>query len=220
MTIRKKLDTEESREFWKFAEETSKQVSSWPAWKRGESEVRSSSMLFCSCGACGPHPRHIKCDTTDADDIELIPSWDEYFINICEAVKLKSKDPSSKIGALIVGPENNIISTGYNGFPRGIDEIDKSRWERPVKYSYVEHAERNCIYNAARYGISLKGCTLYVVGFGPPTAPCIECAKAIIQSGIVRVVGRAYKEARPDWIDNLNFSVRLLEEANIEFKEM
>ena len=73
---------------------------------------------------------------------KYLVSWDSYFISIADTVRSKSKDTSSKIGAVIVGPEKQIISTGFNGFPRGIDEVtDMSRWERPVKYQFVEHAE-------------------------------------------------------------------------------
>lgn len=145
--------------------------------------------------------------------------WDQYFIDIAEVVRQKSKDPSSKIGAVIVGADRQVLSTGYNGFPRGISELDDKRWERPIKYQYVEHAERNAIYNAARSGVCLKGATLYLSGFGPPSVPCTECAKAVIQSGIVRVVGYAHKPIADGWEDSLNFSMRLLKEAGIEFLE-
>ena len=145
--------------------------------------------------------------------------FDTYFIEIAKTVSLKSKDPSSKIGAVIVGPEKQIISTGYNGFPRNIDETDPARWERPLKYSYVEHAERNAVYNAARHGIALRGCTMYFVGFGSPTVPCTECAKAVIQAGITRVVGFALKEAPESWLEDLYFADILLLEAGIEVEE-
>src|SRR5579859_7713931 len=117
--------------------------------------------------------------------------WDTHFLDIAEVVRQKSKDPSSKIGAVLT-IENSIFSTGFNGFPMGVDETDPARWERPIKYEYVCHAERNAIALAARKGSATKGATLYLVGFGPPTAPCTECTKMIIQSGIVRVVGRPF----------------------------
>lgn len=146
-------------------------------------------------------------------------NWDDYFKGICEAVAAKSKDPSSKIGAVIVGDHHQIVSTGFNGFPRGIQEWQPERWERPIKYRYVEHAERNAIYNAARHGIALEGCTLYLTGFGPPTVPCVECTKAIIQSGITRVVGFPYKPAPEHWMDDLWFAFKLLGEAGVVFAE-
>lgn len=146
--------------------------------------------------------------------------WDEYFLDIADAVRKKSKDPSTQIGAVIVGQEGQIVSTGFNGFPRGIDETDPRRWERPAKYDYVEHSERNAIYNAARTGVSLMECSLYLVGFGPPTVPCIECARAVIQAGITRVCGRAYKPVPGAWSDNLRFSEALLMEAGVVCTEV
>lgn len=109
--------------------------------------------------------------------------WSEYFLNMCEAVSLKSKDQSSKIGAIIVGPGNEIRSTGYNGFPRGFQDNDPTKQERPIKYKYMEHAERNAIYNAARFGASTEGCTLYC-----KWPPCSDCARAIVQAGITKLV--------------------------------
>lgn len=149
----------------------------------------------------------------------MVISWDEYFINMTEVIRSKSKDPSSKIGAVIVGQDHEVLSTGFNGFPRSIDETIAERWERPIKYDYVEHAERNAIYNAARNGIRTKGATLYLTGFGPPCTPCINCTKAVIQAGIVRVVGYSYKPADASWMRELEFSKALLEEAGIEFVE-
>lgn len=146
--------------------------------------------------------------------------WDTYFINIAIIVKEKSKNTSTKVGAVIVGPDRQVISTGFNGFPRGIDEADQSRWQRPIKYDYVEHAERNAIYNAARHGITLRDSTLYLVGMGPPTIPCINCTKGIIQSGIIRVVGAAYKELPDRWTHDILFSKDLLAEAGIIFSEI
>ena len=90
----------------------------------------------------------------------------------------KSKDPSTKIGALLVRGDN-IISIGYNGFPRGINDSNDRLENREEKYFYVVHAEHNAILNAARNGIATKGAVLYTSGM-----PCNECAKAIIQAGI------------------------------------
>ena len=141
--------------------------------------------------------------------------FDDYHIDIAKVVSTKSKDPSSKIGAVIVGPEKQIIATGFNGFPRGIDETDLLRWERDIKYRYIEHAERNAVYNAARHGISLRGCTMYVYGY----APCTECAKAIIQSGITRVVIFSIKEVPERWVSDIGFARALLTEAGIKVEK-
>lgn len=107
--------------------------------------------------------------------------WDEYFVNMLDSVSLKSRD-TTKTSAIIVGPDHEIRSTGYNGFPRGL-EYDKEKTVRPEKYFWTEHAERNAIYNAARMGVILHNCTIYVSHF-----PCVDCARGIIQSGIKRVM--------------------------------
>ena len=86
--------------------------------------------------------------------------WKDYFVSIAEQVKEKSKDIKTKIGAVIVGKDNEILSTGYNSFPRGLDDNVVQRQERPEKYFWFEHAERNAIYNAARIGVSLKQSTV------------------------------------------------------------
>jgi dCMP deaminase len=111
-------------------------------------------------------------------------NWTEYFINIAEQVKEKSKDNNTKIGAVIVGEDNEILTTGYNSFPRGLNDNISERQERPEKYFWFEHAERNAIYNAARIGVSLKGSTAYLTS----GLPCMDCARGLIQSGVKRVV--------------------------------
>lgn len=146
-------------------------------------------------------------------------SWDDYFIRLCDVVRSKSKDPSSKIGAVIVNSDHAVVSTGYNDFPRGIAN-DLKKWERPIKYKYVEHAERNAIYNAARMGASTKGCVLYLVGFGPPSAPCTDCTRAAIQAGIVEVKGFSYKSLPDHWADDLSLSLEMMQEAGVVFTEL
>lgn len=147
-------------------------------------------------------------------------NWNEYFIEIARIVSEKSKDPSTKIGAVIVGTANQILSTGFNGFPRGIDEKLSTRWERPIKYSYMCHAEVNAILNAARHGVSLEGSTLYLRGFGPPTVPCVECTKAVIQAGIKTVIGKSFKPVDEHWREDLEFAYNLLKEAGVDFREI
>jgi len=100
-----------------------------------------------------------------------------------DSIAVKSKDPNTKCAAIIIGQNNNIISTGYNGFPRGANDYDKAKWQKPEKYFWVEHAERNAIYNAALNGTKLESTILYASHF-----PCVDCARAIINSGIKRVV--------------------------------
>lgn len=146
-------------------------------------------------------------------------NWDKYFIDIADTVRQKSKDPSSKIGAVLVGTSNQIISTGFNGFPIGINEDVSERWERPIKYQYVCHAERNAVSLAARTGVSTLNSTLYIYGFGPPCVPCTECVKVVLQAGVKRIVGYPDKPAPDNWVDDLAFSLALVKEVGIEFVE-
>ncbi len=112
-----------------------------------------------------------------------VPGWDEYYLSICREVAARSKDPNTQVGCVIAGPAHEIRSTGYNSLPRGIRDDVPERLERPGKYLWMEHAERNAIYNAARCGTPLEGCTIYVV-----LMPCMDCARAIVQAGIQQVV--------------------------------
>jgi dCMP deaminase len=115
------------------------------------------------------------------------PDWDTFYMKLVYEIAKKSKDPSTKIGALIVGPDKEPISFGYNGFPRKVvDSVESypERHQRPAKYMYYEHGERNAIYSVARVGgASLKGTTMYTQGL-----PCADCGRAIIQAGISEVV--------------------------------
>ncbi len=112
-------------------------------------------------------------------------NWDEYFMGLAYLSALRSKDPNTKVGACIVDSNHKVVSIGYNGMPRGIDD-NQLTWAKGEglnsKYLYVCHAEFNAILNT-RDGSSLNGCTLYVTLF-----PCNECAKAVIQTGIKEIV--------------------------------
>ena len=140
-------------------------------------------------------------------------NWDEYFINIAEQVKLKSKDNNTQIGVVIVGKDNEIVSTGYNSFPRGIDDDVAERQEKPEKYFWFEHAERNAIYNAARIGVSTLGTTMYMTcGIS-----CADCARAIINSGISKIVLREGRGATTQkWQESSKRSMQMFKEADIE----
>lgn len=108
--------------------------------------------------------------------------WDEYFMGFAVHAALKSKDPSTHVGCVVVGPDGEIRSTGYNGIPRGVRD-DPERLERPAKYLWVSHAEENAVAHAARVGVSLKGCRAYVTHH-----PCARCARTLIQAGVSTVV--------------------------------
>ena len=139
--------------------------------------------------------------------------WNEYFINIAHQVKLKSKDERTQIGVVIVGKDNEIVSTGYNSFPRGINDDLSERQERPEKYFWFEHAERNAIYNAARIGVSTLGTTMYMTC----DLSCADCARAIINSGVSKVVfSRTTKQWPEIWQESSKRSLQMFQEAGVE----
>lgn len=155
---------------------------------------------------------------TQDEKMGPIPNWDEYFIKIAEVVATRSKDPSGKVGAIVVGPDKEIRTTGYNGMPRKVGEWP-SRWERPQKYLLVTHAEENCVFQAARIGVSLKGCSLYL---STSAVPCHQCARAIIQAGIIRVVGpdKEFPSTNPMWKESIELSEKILGEAGVRIERI
>ncbi len=215
-------------------------------------------------------------------------NWNEYYIKLAMLIASKSKDPSTQVGCVIVGPDHEVRSTGFNGFPRGVQEMHTTsehrpmsvnrnlagneytvycscgdtigfpvadvqdfpyrfkhadvrdavleitekhehfvpptlelseRWERPAKYEWVEHAERNAIYNAARTGVSIKGCTAYL-NWEP--RPCVECCKGFIQAGIINVVGPNIPfpsgGTRKDW--KFDVSTIMMNESGVGCREV
>lgn len=132
--------------------------------------------------------------------------WDKRFLELAAHISSWSKDPHTKVGAVIANDKNHIVSLGYNGFPRGVTDSEARYDNRDVKYKYVCHAERNAIDNAHT---DVSNCTLYVT-----LMPCNECAKSIIQRGIKRVVCWTASEAKP----NLNWDVTetMFREAGIQ----
>ena len=143
----------------------------------------------------------------------IVPGWNEYFMRMVDLAKTKSKDRSTQVGALVVDRESHaILSTGYNGFPRGVNDDVESRHERPAKLLYTEHAERNAVYAAARNGVRILGSAMYVSGF-----PCADCARAIIQSGIRVVVtmDRPFEGKSPVWEESCSVGREMLYESGV-----
>lgn len=143
------------------------------------------------------------------------PGKDTYVMRMLPGIAARSHDLHTQTSCLVVGPDGEIRTSGYNGFPRGCDDSGHpERLERPEKYFWMEHAERNAVYNAARVGIPLKGCTMYLSWL-----PCMDCARAIIQSGIVRLVcDKATTESRindPKWAADFARVRTLLAECNV-----
>ncbi|MDO4521170.1 MAG: dCMP deaminase family protein [Erysipelotrichaceae bacterium] len=140
---------------------------------------------------------------------EDVLNWDEYFMGLAHLSACRSKDPNTAVGAAIVDENHRVVSVGYNGFPKGCSD-DEFPWGREggtlnTKYAYVVHAELNAILNSKW---PVTGCTIYVSLF-----PCNECAKAIIQSGIRRIV---YESDKYNGTDNNIASKRMLRAAGVE----
>lgn len=143
-------------------------------------------------------------------------NWDCYFMSMAYFVAMKSKDPSTKIGAVIVGQDHEILSTGYNGMPRGMDDDDPENYKKPEpKYAIFEHGERNSIFAAARNGIHLLGTTLYTQG-----VPCCDCARAVIQAGIKRVVvyEQWNKNNAEKWAKSAEYSIKMFKNCGVRLE--
>lgn len=141
--------------------------------------------------------------------VDNVLTWDEYFMGLAHLSALRSKDPNTQVGAAIVDENHRVVSVGYNGFPTGVSD-DEFPWSREgdvltSKYAFVVHAELNAILNSQR---SVRGCTIYVSLF-----PCNECAKAIIQSGIKKIV---YESDKYNGVDTNIASKRMLRAAGVE----
>lgn len=121
--------------------------------------------------------------------------WDNRFMKLAREISTWSKDPSSKIGAVIVDDDRRILATGYNGFPRGVEDTEERLNDKEQKYARVVHAEANALLSALYSGVSVKGATLYV--WGLPV--CGDCTKLVIQSGIQRVVVTYPEYAKEKW---------------------
>ena len=140
-------------------------------------------------------------------------NWPEYFYDMANLVAKKSKDQSTQIGAVIVGPDNEIRSTGYNSFPKGLNDDLQERQDRPEKYYWIEHAERNALYNAAKIGVSTKNCTMYL-NCG---VPCCDCARGIINSGIKTIYICEHDITKSaHWIEHSKRSMEMFTESGVE----
>lgn len=142
-------------------------------------------------------------------------TWDQKFLRVALEIASWSKDQSTKVGAVIVNSDNEIVATGYNGMCRGINDDVEERHQRPTKYMWFEHGERNAIYSAARRGVSVKGSTIYVVSFPLKFPPCADCARGIIQSGITRVVQEPYVGDASRWKESTDATMQMFTEAGI-----
>ncbi len=137
------------------------------------------------------------------------PKWDQRFFKLAQHVAEWSKDPSTQVGAVIVDSQRRVVSLGYNGFPRGVQDTQERLNDKPTKYKFVVHAEANAILNAET---PVDGCVLFAT-----KSPCSECVKLLIQAGIVGVVAPPPSSDEP-WATDAEFSRTMLAEADVSWE--
>ena len=141
---------------------------------------------------------------------DMSDKWDVRIVALAMHIANWSKDPSTKVGCVVVGEDREIRSTGFNGFPRGIKDDEERLLDREKKYPLICHAEENAIMHAARIGVSLKGSTAYVTW-----PPCSRCARSLIQSGIKEIIYPTPGEIPERWIEDFNISNGMISEAGV-----
>lgn len=142
------------------------------------------------------------------------PTWDVWFMKQAYLVAEKSKDPSTKIGTVIV-KDNHIISSGFNGFPIGVKDLPERYSNRELKYKFVVHSEANAVLSAARFGISTSGTTIYTQAI-----PCHDCSKSLIQGGIRKIVVHSGwpNMSHSKWKESMEISGIMLTESGVEIR--
>jgi dCMP deaminase len=146
-------------------------------------------------------------------------TWDELYFNMIQQYKMKSKDPSSKFACLVVAKDNSIKASGFNGFPRGVNDSKERYDDRKTKYLYVVHAEANAIASAAKAGVSLENCFIYI-----DTFPCSSCTKLIIQSGISQIILNGDSEIHNNlefqtrWSEDIEVTTNMCNESGVEIR--
>jgi len=142
-------------------------------------------------------------------------NWDERFLKLAVHIAGWSKDPSTQVGCIIVGEDREIRSTGFNGFPRGIEDSKERYLNRELKYSLICHAEENAIMHAARIGVSLKGCRAYVTW-----PPCTRCTRSLIQAGVEEVVYPGNLTIPERWLEDFNLGRQMFEESGVKVRDV
>ena len=143
-------------------------------------------------------------------DVIMSDKWDKRFLHLAKHISEWSKDPSTKVGCIVVGEDREIRSTGFNGFPRGIEDKQERLEDREQKYPMICHAEENAIMHAARIGISLKGTTAYVTW-----PPCSRCTRSLIQAGVSEVIYPKDLDIPERWQKDFDIASGMMNEAGI-----
>ena len=141
--------------------------------------------------------------------------WDRRFLELAAHIATWSKDPSTKVGCVLVGADREIRSTGFNGFPRGIRDDEERLQNRAKKYPLICHAEENAIMHDARIGMTLKNCVAYVTW-----PPCSRCARSLIQAGVAEIVYPEGCEVPDRWKEDFDTSHEMLEEAGVAVRSV
>ncbi len=151
--------------------------------------------------------------------------WDRHFLRLALLHSEMSKDPRTRVGSVIVGPDKEVRSAGFNGFPRGVADTNERLADKEMKLKLVVHAEMNAVLAAARVGVPLKGCTLYIAAtddsklvWGGP--PCTRCTVEVIQAGIVEIVSYRQKPVASSWHADLAIAHSLIQEVGISYREI
>ena len=157
------------------------------------------------------------------DKVAKQRSWDKFYLELAFFWGKRSCDTSSKNACVVTSPDNVVLTQGYVGMPRGIEPTERRLNERPYKYFWHEHGERNAINNAARNGLVLNGCTFYITG-----SPCASCARGIVSVGCKRVVipqygfftDRTHDAPEANWVPSMEAAKEMLADARIEVAEL
>lgn len=151
--------------------------------------------------------------------------WDKHFLDLCLQRAHMSKDPSTRVGSIIISPERDLLGSGYNGFPRQIKDTPERLNDRDTKLKLVIHAEMNALLSAAKLGIKVQCSTMYIAAtdksgeiWGGP--PCTRCLVHVIQAGVIEIVTYKFKTIPSRWMDDLLYSKELIIEAGISYREV
>jgi len=163
----------------------------------------------------GEGDRRSRADVGGTLQAAVNEKWDRRFLDLARQISSWSKDPSTQVGCVVVGPDREIRSTGFNGFPRGIADDPDRLEDRAFKYPLICHAEENAIMHAARIGVALKGCVAYVTW-----PPCTRCARGLIQAGVSEVVHPAGIDIPERWRADFEASQAMLKEAGVGVRDV
>lgn len=142
----------------------------------------------------------------------MTKNWTDYFMEMAQLVATKSKDPSTKVGCVVITDDKVVAATGYNGLPRGVED-KAERMERPAKYLWTSHAEENAVSQAARVGMKLKGGTAFVTHM-----PCSRCARTLIQAGIEYVIVDRGTTSMPQ--EEFDVAMQMFKEAGVDVAQI